>query len=169
MRAEAEGVVRVGAPSAQLLEERIAYMRYRGQGLEVRVPVPTAALAKGGAEVLRRAFEKIYQALYGRSIPRLEVEAVSWTLSLAEQRSLPDRENPPEARPTPSAQGKRALLDPCTGAAVQAHIYARDLLPAGAPVLGPAVITEAETSTLVPSGFVAALNRAGHIVIERAA
>ena len=169
MRAEAEGVVRVGAPSAELHEERIAYMRYRGQGHEVRVPVPPAALNGGGANALRDAFEDVYQALYGRTIPGLDVEAVSWTLSLAEQRSLPDREEPPAALPTPSSQGKRALLDPCTGKQVDASIYARDLLRPGAAVPGPAIITEAETSTLVPSGFVAALNRAGHIVIERTA
>jgi N-methylhydantoinase A len=169
MRAEAESVVRVGAPSAELHEERIAYMRYRGQGHEVRVPVPPAALNGGGANALRNAFENVYQALYGRTIPGLDVEAVSWTLSLAEQRSLPDREEPPAALPTPSSQGKRALLDPCTGKQVDARIYARDLLRPGAAVPGPAIITEAETSTLVPSGFVAALNRAGHIVIERTA
>jgi len=169
MRAEAEGVVRVGAPSAELHEERIAYMRYRGQGHEVRVPVPPAALNGGGANALRDAFEDVYQALYGRTIPGLDVEAVSWTLSLAEQRSLPDREEPPAALPTPSSQGKRALRDPCTGKQVDASIYARDLLRPGAAVPGPAIITEAETSTLVPSGFVAALNRAGHIVIERTA
>jgi N-methylhydantoinase A len=169
MRAEAEGVVRVGAPSAELHEERIAYMRYRGQGHEVRVPVPPSAFGPDGATALRLAFEKVYQALYGRTIPRLDVEAVSWTLSLAERRHLPDREDPPAAQPAPPAQGKRALLDPCTGTAVEAQVYARDLLSPGAAVSGPAVITEAETSTLVPSGFVAALNRAGHIVIERTA
>jgi N-methylhydantoinase A len=167
MRTEAESVVRVGAPSAELHEERVAYMRYRGQGHEVRVPVPPAALKSGGAEALRQAFETVYQALYGRTIPRLDVEAVSWTLSLAEQRELPVRDEPPAKQPKPVAQGKRALLDPCSGIEVQAALYVRDLLKPGAPVDGPAVITEAETSTLVPSGFVAALSRAGHIVIER--
>jgi N-methylhydantoinase A len=169
MRAEAENVVRVGAPSAALHEERIAYMRYRGQGHEVRVPVPPAALNGGGANALRNAFETVYQALYGRTIPGLDVEAVSWTLSLAEQRSLPARDEPSAALPTPASQGRRALLDPCTGKHVDAKVYARDLLRPGAAVPGPAMITEAETSTLVPSGFVAALNRAGHIVIERTA
>jgi len=169
MRAEAEAVVRVGTSAVDLHEERVAYMRYRGQGHEVRVPVPDAALEEGGTETLRRAFEDVYQALYGRTIPRLEVEAVSWTLSLAERRGLPSREDPPDARPSPASQGKRVLMDPCTGKTVQAQIYARDLLQPGAVLAGPAVITEAETSTLVPGGFVAALNRAGHIVIERTA
>ncbi|MBS0222492.1 MAG: hydantoinase/oxoprolinase family protein [Proteobacteria bacterium] len=169
MRTEAESVVRVGAPSAELHEERIAYMRYRGQGHEVRVPVPPAALESGGSDALHQAFEAVYQALYGRTIPRLDVEAVSWTLSLAERRRLPERDEPPAKQPAPMPQGKRALLDPCSGVEVQAALYARDLLKPGAPVPGPAVITEAETSTLVPSGFVAAINRAGHIVIERTA
>ncbi len=167
MRAEAESVVCLAAPGTTLHEERIAYMRYRGQGHEVRVPVPAAALAGGGADALRSAFEDVYQALYGRTIPRLEVEAVSWTLSLAEQKQLPSRVEPAPARPAPAAQGKRRLVDPGTGMAIDAVVYPRDLLEPGAPVSGPAIITEAETSTLVPTGFVALLNRAGHIVMER--
>jgi N-methylhydantoinase A len=167
MRAEAERVVRLGAPGATLHEERIAYMRYRGQGHEVRVPVPAAALASDGADALRAAFEETYQALYGRTIPRLEIEAVSWTLSLAEQKQLPSRVEPAPAHPAPAAQGKRRLVDPGTGMAVDALVYPRDSLEPGAPVAGPAIITEAETSTLVPAGFVAVLNGAGHIVMER--
>jgi N-methylhydantoinase A len=167
MRAEAESVVRLAAPATSLHEERIAYMRYRGQGHEVRVPVPAAAFPGDGADALRAAFEDVYQALYGRTIPGLDVEAVSWTLSLAEQKALPSRVEPAPVRSPPTAEGKRRLVDPGTGSAVDALVYRRDLLEPGAPVSGPAIITEAETSTLVPAGFVAVLNRAGHIIMER--
>ena len=39
----------------------------------------------------------------------------------------------------------------------------------GARITGPAVLVEAETSTLVPEGFRAGPNAAGHILIERIA
>jgi N-methylhydantoinase A len=167
MRREAEGVVRVGAPHAKLEEERVAYMRYRGQGHEVRVPVPEAALRASGGTELRHAFENVYRALYGRTIPRLEVEALSWTLSLAERRSLPAQVPAISATEAPSSCGHRTLVDPSTGSSVEARVHARTHLPAGATVQGPAIITEAETSTLVPAGFTATLNGAGQVVIER--
>jgi N-methylhydantoinase A/oxoprolinase/acetone carboxylase beta subunit len=37
----------------------------------------------------------------------------------------------------------------------------------GAAISGPAMICEAETSTLIPAGFTAALNGVGHIIIDR--
>ena len=41
MRAEAEAVVRLGVPHGALVETRTGFMRYRGQGHEVAVPLPT--------------------------------------------------------------------------------------------------------------------------------
>ncbi|HEV3185678.1 MAG TPA: hydantoinase/oxoprolinase family protein, partial [Xanthobacteraceae bacterium] len=52
MRAEAEAIVRRGAPDAPLDEERHAFMRYRGQGHEVMVPLPVKRYAEGdGARI----------------------------------------------------------------------------------------------------------------------
>ena len=45
MRAEAEAVVRLGAPDALLREVRSGFMRYRGQGHEVPVVLPTVPMA----------------------------------------------------------------------------------------------------------------------------
>ena len=126
-----------------------------------------ARFGSDGAERLRAAFEATYQELYGRIIPRLEIEALTWTLALSEERPLPGRLPEPEVASPPDPAGKRRLIDPGTGSEVEAAIYARETMPPGSRVAGPAVIAEAETSTLVPTGFVAALNAAGQIVIER--
>ncbi|HEY4251922.1 MAG TPA: hydantoinase/oxoprolinase family protein [Roseomonas sp.] len=169
MRAEAEAVVRLGAPGVALQEVRTGFMRYRGQGHEVPVTLPEGPYAADSVDPFRAAFEATYHALYGRTIPKLEIEALTWTLSLAEARPLPARipDPPPAAAPAPS--GRRSLIDPGTGTALDAAIYERASLPAGARIQGPAVIVEAETSTLVPLGFQAGPNAAGHILIERTA
>ena len=88
MRAEAEAVVRLGVPQGELVETRTGFMRYRGQGHEVAVPLPDGTLDPAA---LRAAFDATYARVYGRVIPRLEVEAVTWTLSLAEPHELPER------------------------------------------------------------------------------
>jgi N-methylhydantoinase A len=169
MRAEAEAVVRLGAPDAALAEARTGFMRYRGQGHEVPVPLPKGPYGADGAARLRTAFETAYDALYGRTIPRLEIEVLTWTLALAEARPLPApiAEAPPAAAPAPA--GTRAIIDPGSGATVQAALHDRAALAPGARITGPAVIVEAETSTLVPAGFRAGPNAAGHILIERIA
>ena len=45
MRAEAEAVVRPAAPGEALVETRLAFMRYRGQGHEIAVPLPNQPFA----------------------------------------------------------------------------------------------------------------------------
>ena len=169
MRAEAEAVVRLGAPAAALQEVRTGFMRYRGQGHEVAVALPAGPYGGESESAFRTAFEATYRALYGRTIPKLEIEVLTWTLSLAEAKPLPARiPDPPDAAaPAPSAT--RRIMDPGVRQLVDASIYDRTSLAPGARIKGPAVIVEAETSTLVPEGFRAGPNAAGHILIERIA
>ncbi|MBK1657274.1 hydantoinase/oxoprolinase family protein [Paracraurococcus ruber] len=169
MRAEAEAVVRLGAPGAALRAERTGYMRYRGQGHEVAVALPDGPYGADGAARLLAAFEEAYRALYGRVIPKLEVEVLTWTLSLAEAKDLPARIPDPPPQPAPAPAGTRRLVDPGSGEAVEAAIHPRAALPRGARIQGPAVIVEDETATLVPAGFRAGPNAAGHLLIERIA
>lgn len=169
MREEAESVVRLGAPDALLRETRTAFMRYRGQGHEVPVEVPVQDYSQDGAALFRSLFEQAYHALYGRIIPQLEIETLTWTLSLAEDKPLPARLPEASTSETPIAAGKRCIVDPGLGVSVEAAIFSRDKLSPGARMSGPAVIVEAETSTLVPEGFHACISAAGHILIERTA
>jgi N-methylhydantoinase A len=163
MRVEAEAVVRLGVPQGALAETRTGFMRYRGQGHEVAVPLPNGRPDPGA---LRQAFDTTYARLYGRTIPRLEVEAVTWTLSLAEPHDLPERVGSPPDAGTASPTGRRRIVETTSGEAVEASLYLRGNLPIGARVEGPAVIVEAGTSTVVPTGYAARIGAGLEIVIE---
>ena len=87
MRGEATAVVARGAPGARTTESVRAYMRYVGQGHEIGVEVPRGVVVGTGSgagddsmDALRRAFDEAYRAVYGRIIPGLDVEVLSWTL-----------------------------------------------------------------------------------------
>jgi N-methylhydantoinase A len=163
MRAEAEAVVRLGFPHGALVETRTGFMRYRGQGHEVAVPLPDGALDPAA---LRAAFDATYARVYGRVIPGLEVEAVTWTLSLAEPHALPARLPPPADAGAAMPSGRCRVIETATGEAVDASLFVRSALSAGARVPGPAVIVEDGTSTIVPGGYNARIDGGGDIVIE---
>ena len=163
MREETEAVVRLGAPTGEFQETRTAYMRYRGQGHEIAVPLPAG---QTDAVALRAAFDTTYTALFGRIIPRLEVEVVTWTLGLAQRHDRPERAILPAATGPAEPVGTRRTVETETGEAVAAEVYARRDLTPGATIGGPAVILEAGTTTVIPTGRRARIGADREIVIE---
>jgi N-methylhydantoinase A len=69
------------------------------------------------------------------------------------------------------AQGEaiRSLFDPALGRQVDARIVARDRMAASQRIAGPAMITERETTVVVPSGFTATMRADGTIEVMREA
>ena len=169
MRAEAEAVVRPAAPGEELVETRHAFMRYRGQGHEIAVPLPNSAFAADAAPDLRRRFEATYETVFGRAIPKLEVEALTWTLSIATARPLPKPVKDLAKSAAPAPVGHREVLDPASGRHDKAAIHERTALRPGMSLDGPALIVEDGTTTVVPQGFSARINAVGQIVLEDSA
>ncbi|MEE4188125.1 MAG: hydantoinase/oxoprolinase family protein [Roseobacter sp.] len=163
MRREAEGVVRAGAPSQQLTERRVAFMRYHGQGHEIEIELSAEMVAEGWIEPLRQQFETAYSAQFGRVVPGMEVEILNWGLSLAAQQG---------GAVVPAAFAGACTAAPCdrrriwcnvTGAVCEAPVYQRADLPAGATLTGPALIVEPQTTTFVGADFAALVDTLGNI------
>ena len=167
MRAEAEAVVRLGAPDEPLVETRGAFMRYRGQGHEIMVPLPDRDLTVDDGPALEKWFAEAYSALFSRSIPHLSVEALNWTLSLATDRPRAEAVTEITENYTPHAEATRSLFDPASGDWIEAAVYSRAALNPGARIVGPAILVEDETTTLVTNGFGAAVNSLGQIVLTK--
>jgi N-methylhydantoinase A len=163
MRAEAEAVVRLGVPQGVLAERRTAFMRYLGQGHEIAVPLDGAVL---DPEALRSAFEATYTQLFGRIIPGLEIEAVTWTLALSQPYALPSADPQVVGTDRAVASSSRRMVEAVDGEIIDAPVYARVSLAPGAELSGPAAITEDGTTTIVPTGFTARIAYGGEIVIE---
>ena len=170
MRREAEAIVRLGEPEAPLTETRSAFMRYRGQGHEIAVPLPVRTYRDADGAEFMAAFEEAYRGLYSRVIPGVEVEVLSWVLLLS--GPVPEADAAPPALPPPSQPEparRRGVFDPDSADFVEIAIYERAALPPGAVIPGPAVIVEDETSTVVSRHFDARINPFGYIELTRRA
>ncbi len=168
MRTEAQAILDQGAPGAALVETAEAFMRYHGQGHEISVAIPTGRLTEAHGRELQQAFTTAYEGLYGRSIPGMDIEVLSWTLTLS---TKPEPVTVIEPTETSSgsllAKGTRSLFDPGLGKRVEAAVYWRDDLSPGHRIQGPAVVVEAQTTTVISAAFEAEVNARGYVILER--
>ena len=167
MQAEALEVVRRGAPGADTVEKRTAFMRYLGQGHEVAVELPARDWKSDDATFIRRAFEAAYEKTYGRIIANLDLELVSWVVEVSAVIDTPAPAGAVHEKPAPAPYASRRLLDAGTGQYVEAPAYRRHDLQPGSRVSGPAIIVEDDTSTVVSPTFDATMNALGYILLER--
>jgi N-methylhydantoinase A len=167
MRAEAQTIVRRGAPDAPLAERRSAFMRYRGQGHEIAVELPVRAFNSADRAAITALFEDAYRRLYSRPIPGVDIEILSWVVTI----SAPAQGELASAMPTrpsePKARARRLLFDPQAGEFQNVPIYWRRDLAPGAKIAGPAVIAEDDTSTVVSPLFEAQVDKFGYIALTR--
>ncbi len=168
MRTEAENFVRLGAgKDAPLRQDVSVYMRYRGQGHEVAVSLPEGLLETEGQSGIRRLFEAEYHRHFGRIIPRMEIECLTWTLTVSAVAEIPVIAESTNAVAQPaSPSGAQTMVDLAAMKDFEGAIFQRSGLSTGATLAGPAVIAEAETNTAVPLGFSATVDRWGNIVMQ---
>lgn len=168
MRVEASAVLRAAAGEVRAEEALQAYMRYRGQGHEIGVAIDSGMIAAGDAAArLARAFEARYAALYGRTIPGMEIEALTWSLTLTGPRPfMPARRAEIALHPV-KADSFREVFDASRGKALSYGLFDRALLQPGDVVAGPALIVEDQTTTVVSAGFDAWMDAGRNLILEK--
>ncbi|MGI9417975.1 MAG: hydantoinase/oxoprolinase family protein [Geminicoccaceae bacterium] len=170
MYAEAEAVVRQGAPGSELTETRLAYMRYYGQGHEVVITLPNRTLAAEDAALLQERFDDTYRRVYRRIIPNAEVEILTFGLTLATgggQAAAISSMSDAAAAHTPQPRGAQRMFDGDSDRMLEVPTYWRGDLSPGSQLEGPALIQEEQTTTLVTAGFTANLAADGAIILEK--
>ncbi|MDE2975406.1 MAG: hydantoinase B/oxoprolinase family protein [Gemmatimonadota bacterium] len=198
MRAEAAVVVAEGAPGARTTERARAYMRYVGQGHEIGVELPREVAGGGGggepaagseaAAALGGAFDRAYRAVYGRTIPGLDAEVLSWTLVVSAPARAAEESGASAPAGGPGGAGESApacapafraprpppaawteLFEGGGEGLVRAAVHLRHDLDAGDSVDGPALVAEEQTTTVVPGGWRATVLPGGHLLARRRA
>ena len=167
MEAEATGFVRSCDASADITAGFKVYMRYSGQGWEIPISLTPDQARNPDAATFLALYEADYAALFGRTVVGMEVEITVWSVNAY---TLRDRAVAVAAVPPGQALATittRPLFDAGLGLQTQASVHNRsDFIP-GTQVTGPAVITEDETTIVVPSSRYATTLADGCIDMRR--
>ena len=147
-----------GRPPKEL---RRAYVRYVGQGQEVKVSLPNEDLGPKDSKMIRESFEKEYERLGLLALPEeLEIRALALEV-VADADPLAW----PQERLRAQKHEKSSMLrDGQLGTLAQAFgkricedseslVYRRGDLKLGELIRGPALITETYTTTVVTASF----------------
>jgi N-methylhydantoinase A len=169
MRQEAETAVAKGSFGAPTVETRTAYMRYVGQGHEIPVPLPNAVLGEEDVALIRDRYDQAYARFFDRPVPGSDVEIMSYAVvvtTITDDVIVPPR---PDSLFTTEATPVRTqdVRDTTTGAVSPWAIYDRSDLAPWTTIVGPAIVAEDETSTLIGVGWSAMIDAQGYIEMTR--
>jgi N-methylhydantoinase A len=149
--------------------QRLADMRFAGQGYEVVTQLPAGPYRPGSEAAIRSAFEQAYETLFGRRPPVAEIEIINIRVSLsaAAGSGALDLGLAP-AQGSPFTRATRPARFAAGGALVGAPVYERARLGIGSRIAGPAIIEESSSTLLVPPQATASVDAAGNIVVDLA-
>jgi N-methylhydantoinase A len=149
-----------------LAEVRLAELRYAGQGHELQIALPPGPLDRAAIEDLAERFEAEYERVYGLRNTQSAVEVVTWLLTLS---TIAPPVEPATLEPvmTDATQnGTRAVWEPGAGRAEPFGLHWRFDLERRDRVAGPALVAEHETTTVLPAGWSAQIDSAGHLLMQ---
>jgi 5-oxoprolinase (ATP-hydrolysing) len=159
-RAAADELVLQGVDASRIRVLRRVHLKYEGTDTALIVP-------HGSADDMKAAFESAYRKQFSFLMPGkgLIVEAIS-VEALSAGESF---------RPFSEGHGKGAIdMKPETtvrmftgGAWHATPLYRRESLAPGARIAGPAIIAEANATTVVEPGWQAEVTKLDHLVLER--
>ncbi len=171
LRSEAEGVINLAANKAALTERRYADIRYRGQGHELSIELPARQYGPDDAKLIGELFGTQYRKNYGRNIPGLKAEVLTWTLVLA---VATEAQAPAETEDVDTADAGAApiertsrVFDTEIGDFVEASVIRREQVQPGSTFAGPALLVEDQTTIWVPSSFDGSVSSHGHVILRK--
>ena len=167
LEAEATGFVRSCDATAPIKAEHKIYMRYVGQGWEIPVSLTAAQAAHPDAETYLKLFEADYTRLFGRVVDGLDIEITVWSVNAATPTATVTLVKPLTEVTSAKSADHRQMFDAALGNMTTARVTARSGLVPGDRICGPAIITEDETTIIIPSSRRATVQNDGTVDIER--
>ena len=166
---EGRGIVAAAGVAAADIRVKLSIdMRYIGQGYEVRVPFPMQTLNKAHIAQMQSRFEAEYRQFYGQLADGVPIEAVNWRVVISgptpqiAQLSLDRSENESDA-----ALAWRSVAFEANQPACETPVYRRGRLAQSWSAVGPLIIEEAASTTVVMPGWSVELAVDGCLLLRR--
>lgn len=156
-------------PKDRRIFEYIMECRYLGQGFELRAAMPEEPLTKNNVQVVIDNFFDVHKQQYGHAFKDQITEAITVrVVASADVQKL--KLNKLEAGGSKNPDYAH-LYDRDTffddGQSMLTPRYDRDRLKAEDTLTGPAVVTQHNSTTIIPPGYSATVLEVGDILIEK--
>lgn len=164
-----EKMQRDRVPPALIQVARSADLRYVGQSYELEVPLPLTLVPTSVPQAVAD-FHAMHQQVYGHSRPTHPVEFVN--IRTVHSAPLPQPQLAPRIAGSSlegARKGSRAAYFDEYQTYHDTPVYARHLLPIDSRFSGPAIIEQADTTTVVYPGQHCQVDAAGHLIIRACA
>ncbi len=161
-------VSEAGVPPEAIEVSRSADMRYMGQGFNLRVAVPAGRLDRDSPRQLRDAFEDAYLRTYGLLSEGVPIQAVNWRVTVSGPApQISGLQVFGEAAGQSAQKGTRPAMFTSGDQSAETAVFDRYALPANFQTGGPAIIEEAESTSVVLPGWSVRLEASGCLVLQR--
>jgi N-methylhydantoinase A len=144
-------------------------LRYLHQGYNLTVEAPDGEVKEAHKQGIKSAFDALHRRTYGASAPEEEAELV--TLRLVAEVPVPHLRLPRIA-PGPIADARmerRPLYDLTRGGFAEAWVYDRTRLGAHDRIIGPAIVEQYDSTTVVLAGQSLTVDDFGNLLIAEEA
>ncbi len=166
LQAEAEAwLARENVPRAAQRIEWLASLRYEHQGFELTVPWAGSSASDEAVAATVVRFHELHRALYTFAQEDTPVEIVTLRVDAVgalQQPRLVDL--PPGGDPASAIAGRQRIA--LAGGEVEAPIYDRAKLGAGARLAGPAIVTQLDATTLILPAQTAEVHKSGSLIVS---
>ncbi|MBI3709077.1 MAG: hydantoinase/oxoprolinase family protein [Proteobacteria bacterium] len=150
--------------------QRAGDLRYVGQGYELRVTMAAGRLDERALDAAWTAFHEAHKAEYGHYFEASPIEIVNIRVTGIGRMPKIGR---PGAPPGGSLAAARVRSGACvfrvdgTLKRFDTEFYQRRRLPLDEAIVGPAVILQTDSTTLLPPGWSGRADREGNILLRR--
>ena len=160
-----------GVASADMDFVQQVDLRYVGQSYELTLPYPDDPAASVDFHSLLQEFHGEHNRVYGHSVPGEPVETVNLRLTaLGSIRKPPLLEKSGDDQDLKAAQrSSRSVFFGELDAFVNCPIYDRYALSAGMEILGPAIVEEYDSTSVIHPGYYATVDQYGTLLMTRTA
>ena len=153
MKNEAQSIIQSETGSMKFVEERFAFMRYAGQGHEIKVQVDNNLLTQSDISKIKTSFEKKYEKLYSRILPNADIEILTWSLSLSIKNEKFNSFQKINSYKKINEQSLVDIVDYDSSKKIKVPYFERDSLKPGDIIKGHCIISEEQTTIVVSNKF----------------